>query len=172
MLLVTHLAVGAAIGEAVHGLPGAPAIAFVLGVASHYVLDALPHWEKLSGEKFPDNDTSEPLKKWPRASIKSATIDGILAILFLVYFVWRQPHGAFYVNPVFWGGIGGVLPDFLTNTPGLSKLWAKWPVFKEERYVHNYFHISHESQIHMPRYLGLITQIIAFVGAFCIILFV
>jgi hypothetical protein len=81
MLLVTHLAVGAAIGEAVHGLPGAPAIAFVLGVASHYVLDALPHWEKLSGEKFPDNDTSEPLKKWPRASIKSATIDGISGLL-------------------------------------------------------------------------------------------
>jgi hypothetical protein len=172
MLLVTHVAVGAALGEAVRGLPDAPLIAFVLGWISHYVLDALPHWEKLYGEKFPSFETQASVKKWPRASVISASIDVLLTVLFLAYFVWRDPNGPFYVNPVFWGGLGAILPDLLTNTPFFSGIWGKWPFFKQERFIHKYFHISRDSQIHMPKYLGLITQLVIFVAAFWIILFV
>src|SRR5579872_5534879 len=102
MLLTVHLAAGAAIGEAVSGLPGAPVIAFVLGWGSHYVLDSIPHWEKITGEKFPQMDTETPVRDWPKSSIISAVSDVIIALLLIIYLVWRDPHGAhFYNNPVF-----------------------------------------------------------------------
>ena len=163
MLLSVHLFAGAAIGNAVQVLPGAPVIAFVLGVASHYMLDSLPHWEKLSGEKFPTLDTETPVEKWPKENLKSAIADVIVTAMFLWYALWRHSSVLhFYSSPIFWGAFGAVLPDLLTNTPFWNKIIVKWPVFKEERYVHEYFHITHESQRHMPKYLGLITQILVF----------
>src|ERR1700676_3562729 len=42
MILSTHAIVGAAIASF---LPSHPAAAFVLGFASHFILDAIPHWD-------------------------------------------------------------------------------------------------------------------------------
>jgi hypothetical protein len=42
MILSTHAIVGAAIASF---LPSHPTIAFVLGFGSHFVLDAIPHWD-------------------------------------------------------------------------------------------------------------------------------
>src|ERR1700728_4818444 len=45
MLVTNHVLSGAVIGAAVRR----PAPAFALGVASHFVLDAVPHWGKFGG---------------------------------------------------------------------------------------------------------------------------
>jgi hypothetical protein len=42
MILCTHAVVGAALASF---LPSHPAAAFVLGFASHFTLDAIPHWD-------------------------------------------------------------------------------------------------------------------------------
>jgi hypothetical protein len=42
MILSTHAIAGAAIASF---LPSHPTAAFVLGFASHFVLDAIPHWD-------------------------------------------------------------------------------------------------------------------------------
>jgi hypothetical protein len=42
MILCTHAIVGAAFGSFV---PSHPGLAFVLGFCSHFVLDAIPHWD-------------------------------------------------------------------------------------------------------------------------------
>ncbi len=171
MLVVPHLIFGAALGQAVNDLPGATVLAFGLGVASHYFLDSLPHWERLVGYKGSDFDPARPASEWPRGYLIHATIDVILAALLLVYLMWRVPHGQFYQNPVFWGALGAVLPDLLDNVPFWSGKIANWPIFKQERYIHRYFHITDESQQHMPKYLGLVTQIAVFLfGAWIILM--
>jgi hypothetical protein len=46
MLVTNHVLSGAVIGAAI---PRRPATAFVLGVLSHFALDAAPHWGKWKG---------------------------------------------------------------------------------------------------------------------------
>lgn len=167
MLVVPHLLFGGALGEAVSGLPGANGLAFGLGIVSHLFLDSLPHWERLVGPKLaaPGGEgfnTETPIKQWPRIYIVSAVADVVIAALLMVYINWRLPHGHFYQNPVFWGGLGAVLPDLLDNVPFWNRAIANWPLVKQLRYLHSYFHISNESQHHMPKYLGLITQLVVF----------
>jgi hypothetical protein len=48
MLVTNHVLSGAVIGAVVRR----PVPAFVLGVASHFVLDSLPHWGPLGGSGF------------------------------------------------------------------------------------------------------------------------
>ena len=170
MLEVPHVVLGAALGEAVVGLPGAPAIAFGMGLISHYFLDSLPHWERLFGPKFSPEEESEqsfstetPVKQWPKFFVISAAIDLILALALIYYFNWRLPNGGhFYLNPVFWGCFGAILPDLLDNIPFWNRKISNWPIIKQQRYLHRYFHISGQSQNHMPKYLGLITQLVVF----------
>jgi hypothetical protein len=47
MLITNHVLSGALIGA----VTGSPAAAFTAGVASHFVLDAIPHWGDLGGDK-------------------------------------------------------------------------------------------------------------------------
>lgn len=164
MLAVPHLIFGAALGQAVSELPGSGAIALGLGVLSHYFLDSIPHWERLVGPKGSEFQTETPLKEWPRSYLIQTVIDVVLAVLLLVYLLWRVPHGdAFWQSPVFWGAIGGLLPDVIDNTPFWNRTIAQWPVFKQQRFFHRYMHISEASQEHMPRYAGLLTQLAVFV---------
>lgn len=48
MLVTNHVLSGAVIGAATRR----PVRAFVLGVASHFVLDAAPHWQTWTGRRF------------------------------------------------------------------------------------------------------------------------
>lgn len=175
MLVVPHLLFGAALGEAVNGLPGASGLAFGLGIVSHLFLDSLPHWERLAGPKLAplegDNFSTEtPVGQWPRTYLVAAIVDVLIAGLLLVYLMWRVPHGHFYQNPVFWGALGGILPDLLDNVPFWNRAIGSWPVVKQLRYLHNYFHISNESQHHVPKYVGLITQLVIFLFSAWVIL--
>ncbi len=80
MCTVTHLAVGGALGA----WTGSGVVAFALGVVSHLILDAVPHYEI---EDF-------------RVDL-ALTLAGFAALV-----GWG--HG---LTPVFWGALGGVIPD-------------------------------------------------------------
>jgi len=45
MLLITHIALGLLLGSATHTFK----IAFLLGFLSHFILDAIPHWDPKLG---------------------------------------------------------------------------------------------------------------------------
>jgi len=79
MTTITHTAVGGMLGS--FGL-GSPA-SFLLGIASHFPLDLIPHWDI----KRPWIDTL-------------LTLGGLGLLLLL-----------FGSSPVFWGAAGGALPD-------------------------------------------------------------
>ena len=63
MLLTNHVLSGALIGA----LARRPAAAFAAGVASHFVLDALPHWGNWGSiRRFLRAAVPDGLVAWPR----------------------------------------------------------------------------------------------------------
>jgi len=81
---VTH----ATVGGLTAGTAGHPVIAFLGGVISHIVLDAVPH-----------HDYKRLL--W-------GVFDFILSLGIIFFFYW-QPQ--FFPGRFFWGALGGALPD-------------------------------------------------------------
>jgi len=78
--VLAHMAVGAAAGS----LVGGRGAAFGLGLASHVVLDLIPHYEFT--------------KIWLEACAIALLFGAMLAL-------------GLGATPVFWGALGGVLPD-------------------------------------------------------------
>lgn len=86
MIASVHAVTGAALGA----VTGNPAAAFVTGLVSHGVLDAVPHT---------DYQTTGP-----------GVVDGLAGLLFLTWLALAQPGGGL-AWAAFWGGLGGMLPD-------------------------------------------------------------
>jgi hypothetical protein len=80
MCTITHLAVGGALG----GCVKQGGLAFLLGVGSHAVLDAVPHYDV---EDFRVD-----------LLLTAAGIAGLLGF-------------GYWCTPVFWGAVGAVVPD-------------------------------------------------------------
>ena len=79
MILSTHAIVGAAIASF---LPSHPTAAFVLGFASHFVLDAIPHWDYPIRSAAVHPKIGGPMT-FDRALLRDAVVigsDGLLGI--------------------------------------------------------------------------------------------
>jgi hypothetical protein len=105
MLLTNHVLSGALIGAAVRR----PVPAFVLGVASHFVLDAIPHWGNWRDQ---------------RQFLQVAVPDGLTALATMAAFTAASPPSrrATIAASMF----GAALPD--ADKP--SELWfgfSPWP---------------------------------------------
>jgi hypothetical protein len=106
MILSTHAAVGAALASFMPSNPGA---AFLIGFASHFALDAIPHWD------YPIRSPSVNPKigarmVFDRALLRDAlTIgsDGLAGIILVLYLFGWSPG----LWPIFLGAIGAMLPD-------------------------------------------------------------
>ena len=145
MLSISHAATGAFIAVKV----GNPYLAIPLILISHYLFDAVPHWDAGTGL---GNGS-----KTRRLAIFHGTIDFILAgvLIFAMY-----PHLGFRFwslgfgreAPV-WGAFWGLLPDFL-EAPRNFLRWE--PSFlKPLNHFHHSFHHS------IPRILdGLTPQLL------------
>jgi hypothetical protein len=90
MLVTNHVLSGAAIGAAVRR----PVPAFALGVASHYALDASPHWGKFGGG---------------RKYLKVAVPDGLIGLAVMGAMTALAPRGSRMA--VLAGMTGAALPD-------------------------------------------------------------
>ena len=163
MLTVPHVLVGAAIGSLIGDVPGAPAVAFAAGWASHYVMDFVPHWERLY-RPFDaiDFETDTPAKDWPRHIFVQAALDVIVAGVIL-YAIWTNTGGASWwrTDQIFFAGLGAVVPDLLGNVPFWNKSLRRFSIFKREYAFHSGIHITDSAQRAVPRWLGLLTQVIA-----------
>ena len=109
MSLGTHTVIGAII---ISKFPEHPVLGFCLAFGSHFVLDALPHWDYHLNSLKENKD--DPLKN--RMPITKKFIGdifkmGIDFLLGAVIALWLFPD----MNPVpiLLGIAGGVLPDFL-----------------------------------------------------------
>jgi hypothetical protein len=105
MLLTNHVLSGAVIGAVVRR----PVPAFMVGVASHFALDAVPHWGP-----WPDR----------RQFLRVAVPDGLTALGLVAAFAAAAPAGR--RAAVTAGMLGAALPD--ADKP--ARLWfgfSPWP---------------------------------------------
>lgn len=93
MTLSTHSVVGASIATIARTNP---VLAFFLGFGSHFVLDAIPHWD------------------YPLSTKNVGTDIGIGFVLVLVFFLLPfQSFALLFAKSALWGAFGAVLPDLL-----------------------------------------------------------
>lgn len=146
MTLTTHVAVGTAIGTAV----GNPVAGFFIGLASHHIIDAIPHSD-------PGSRGATALNIF-RLRDKVAIIwvfgDILLAAaMFLSVFIWQK-----YNPTIFWTVFGASISDLVDSSP----FWSGW---LRQRFPIKQFHWFHE-KVHFTIkrgrffWLGIASQII------------
>lgn len=147
MLSISHAVTGAFIAVKV----GNPALAIPLILLSHYLEDAVPHWDAGTG-------LTKGVKT-PGDALKHEIIDLALAgILVLVFYYSRFPlipYTSYSIKSTtpYWGALFALLPDFLEAPRNFWKTEPRWLTP-----LNRFHHLFHHS---IPRALdGLAPQII------------
>ena len=119
MTLTTHAVIGATIAAS---MPNYPVLGFILAFASHFILDAIPHWDyalssqKTNGSNRMNDDMC--INKTFFVDLTKIGFDALLGILLvLVFFALLSPH---LVWIPFVGVAGAMLPD------ALQFIYWKW----------------------------------------------
>lgn len=151
MLSTPHLLVGAAVSRL---LPH-PALALVGGFISHFVLDSIPHWDpgtKLSPVNQPDGKHKEPSTlDWTFGAVE--LVAGVVLVGVIIRYLY---HPSSIFHPLYWGALGGVLPDLIDNVPFWKSWLRKRPGFKQ---LHEFHHAQHTDLLMSKRYIGVLTQL-------------
>ncbi len=130
MLSISHAVTGAFIATHVSN----PALAIPLILLSHYLEDAVPHWDVGTG-------MGKGLKS-PSLALRHEVVDlalaGILVLVFFPPLLPLQPL-TFVTSPAIWGAFFGLLPDFL-EAP--RNFWKKEPAWLAplNRFHHSFHH--------------------------------
>lgn len=100
MIVAIHATMGALVGEKI----ASPVLAFCLGLASHFLLDVIPHGDS---KMYHDYKNGVSIGK----SLAATAIDVILSVAIFIYFIEtaRVSGRASLVTAM----IGGIIPDFL-----------------------------------------------------------
>lgn len=147
MLSISHAVTGAFIAVKI----GNPYLSIPLILLSHYLEDAVPHWDAGTGLSTG--------KKTRAMAIKHGLIDLALAGIFVFIFFSSHitlpldPKSSFLISAPLWGAFFGLLPDFLESPRNFLKYepWFLKPLNK----FHHSFHHS------IPRMIdGLFPQIL------------
>src|SRR5665213_1991468 len=81
MTITPHILAGAAVASLLPtGSTPMKLLGFGLGFASHYVLDAMPHWERLYGAHYND-ELPKSYSSWPKHITGQAIGDALLGCL-------------------------------------------------------------------------------------------
>lgn len=151
MVLSTHIVFGS-IGAQM--LASNPVLGFGIGFASHFVLDAIPHWDYQLSSKSnnPENplDTDMHLNKAFIKDLCKLGLDCLLGFIIVLTFFY-QTNAAFGLTALT-GAIGGVTPDFLQF---IYFKWKKEPLLSLQKF-HQWVH----ARIHFNQYpfLGFMVQ--------------
>jgi hypothetical protein len=106
MILTTHAVVGAALASFV---PSHPAVAFVLGFGSHFILDAIPHVDYPIKSRSVNPRIGAPMVL-DRALLQDAVTigaDGLFGII-AALFLFSSPTN---VWAILMGAVGAMFPD-------------------------------------------------------------
>ena len=172
MLFTTHALTGAAIGVAT----GDPLLGFVAAVSSHFLLDAMPHFDQGSfylERKFkgPAWLGVEHIEKAKKFKVKRDWImllaDMAVACGLSLGFLAGKPSFSWALYII--GATGGLLPDIFDVSPFWKEKFRSTILGRSFHRFHMFFHWPLSSKYW---YLGITTQIIiALVDVFIILKF-
>lgn len=160
MILSTHAIVGGAIA---YLLPTHPALVAVAGFASHFAIDAIPHWDySLRSISIGKNADNRELAIDRRFLLDIAVMGldacaGLAIALFLF-----SPHAAIWVIAL--GATAGMLPDALQF---VYTLFPQEPLKTLQRF-HGWIH----SKRKLDRCIGILSQAAFAAGVSSLVLFV
>ena len=147
MILMTHGIVGAALGSLV---PGHPVVALAIGFASHFVLDAIPHWDyKLRSRS---ENTAQPLSEdiklgkdfiFDLVKIGFDILGGVVIVAALFSSSGRDTFSVLAA-----GLIGGILPDILQ----FAYFKLRWRWLRQLQSFHLWIHAR--KRLFNPRAFG------------------
>ncbi len=148
MTLTTHAVIGAVIGAAT----GNPILGFLLGFASHFIVDMIPHGDRelYEGHKSKHNH---------KRAYAYVTVDGIIAVMIVALMVAFSHHTLSLTIAL--GVIGSVLPDLIIGIHEAFHVKSlKW--FHK---LHFFFHnMLSDKYGDVPLRYALIAQIIFIIG--------
>ncbi|MGB8816229.1 MAG: hypothetical protein WCC74_03310 [Minisyncoccia bacterium] len=158
MILLTHALVGASVANI---LSFNPVVAFGVSLASHYLIDAIPHRDY--GHYYFIDKNSEPTHYIFHnyklfSQIFAMSLDIIASIILCSIIFFTNPTTIFITLV---GIAGGILPDFLQL---IYHLFKKEPMVTIQK-IHHKIHASKPSSY----VYGIFTQVfvvIIFIGAY------
>lgn len=157
MLITTHSVLGAGIGVTTND----SLFAFLLAFFSHFVLDLIPHFDVGSLHKNRWRGGYEAPWDMGVRDYAIVAVDLIITLILLFYI-----NSLGFSAALWWGALGGALPDILDLTP----YWRNW--FRKTE-IGSKFHKFHDSFHYVvPRqgwWLGIGTQVIIIGGVLCLL---
>lgn len=152
MIATAHVIIGGAVGIAT----GNPAAAFVAGLVSHFVMDAIPHLDHPPAPYDKEGNVIWTPAVWAFAFIDS----GVAAVLTL--YLWVSFFDFPTITPFVVGAFGGYLPDLIDNVPFWKNLIRPLPGFKQFHIFHDKIHQFWQDYFPMPKWagLGIVTQLV------------
>lgn len=137
MIGTGHLLVGGAIGVTIGTVITNPVIgtplAFGLGIASHHLLDMIPHTDP--GTFWSEEEMQKPYPPHIKAIATAEVLLGFA--ITLAFFVYQHPTMIFLA-----GALGGMLPDLLLEIPLWKKSFRQSVVGSVWHYWHQKLHIA------------------------------
>ena len=163
MTLSTHAVVGATSAAL---FPSHPITAFIAGFLSHFILDAIPHWDYkiLSAYANPDmalSKKSAMADKYFMLDLLRTGSDAFIG-LSVVFLIWYPAFSAEW-RILLLGAIGGMFPDFL------QFVYARFPhqpMTAIQRF-HNFIHADY--RLDDKPVLGIFLQIVTMI---CVVILV
>ncbi len=150
MTLTTHAIVGAAAASL---MPEHPVLGFCAGLASHYVIDAIPHWDYpiYSDSIDPDRGGAMRFNKALMRDMVDIGFDIAVGVV-LALFLFATP-AAFAA--VLAGAIGGILPDPLQF---VYTRWKHEPILSIQKF-HEWVHTDRRLREEGHSFIGIASQI-------------
>lgn len=154
MTLGTHAVVGGAVAAI---FPSHPIIAFVAGFASHFILDAIPHWDYKLLSKYSNPDSIKTgMDFYFLLDLLRVGSDAFIGFILLFIF-WNTDLITLW-QVVLLGAIGGMLPDFLQF---VYMRFPHQPMIAVQKF-HNFMHA--EYRLDKRPLIGVTTQIIVMIA--------
>jgi hypothetical protein len=146
MILSTHAVVGGAIASF---MPGHPALAFVVGAASHFAIDAIPHADyPLYSITVKHSAPSAMIFNWLLVQDLGLIALDVCAGLALTLWLYASPGAT---AAVLAGALGAMLPDPLQF---VQKLYPREPLRSLQR-----FHVWIHTKRRLNWPLGVTSQL-------------
>ena len=153
MTLTTHAVAGAVV---IGFFPEHLALGFLAAFASHFLLDAIPHWDYpiRSGSINPDIGARLTFDRSLLYDMLAIGFDALLGITLSVIF-FTQFHST---EVVLLGAIGGILPDPLQF---IYTRFRREPLASLQRF-HEWIHTTH--RLKHDRIFGIFSQAVLLAG--------
>ncbi len=164
MILSSHALIGAAVARV---FTSNPILAFIIGFMSHYLVDAIPHWQyRLTSLMNGHGDLKEKKVVTTKGLVRDflyLSLDFCFGMLLPLYFFWADGRGAGeFPLAIALGAFGGMLPDALQ--------FFHWLMPKGLLDLHQKFHnrVHTKNEFHPGSIPGALLQIV--IVAACVLI--